>query len=235
MAEHIQPQYSKATRGFFLFMTLVMVLGYPLLLLTGLPSFQQLFVGGGTGTGAVSKRVSDAHDVVIARDCGDSAKAPKGSDLKASKRRSRSSAAATSRSLPARRRTRPPACFRRTRRRTSPSRSSRSSCCTRSIRRTRNPGRSSRAPTPTRASSTWRCPCTGSSRRTTPAMPTRSTRSRASRSRPRKDDLAILTYQKFLKLAPEDSRAEGATAAIEEIRNPQQQNPSGLDLSSAAQ
>jgi tetratricopeptide (TPR) repeat protein len=81
MYEAPRQTYGKGTRFFFGFMAFVMICGYPLLLLTGLPSFQSLFLGSSAGVSATQKQVDDARVDIRDLKCLE-APAPKGGDLK---------------------------------------------------------------------------------------------------------------------------------------------------------
>jgi tetratricopeptide (TPR) repeat protein len=61
-------------------MAFVMVFGYPLLLLTAIPSFQQIFLGQQSAQGATQGNVDDAREQVVKLRCG-SKKPPTGDRL----------------------------------------------------------------------------------------------------------------------------------------------------------
>lgn len=77
--------YGRGTRLFFGFMAFVMVFGYPLLLLTAVPSFQELFLGQQSAQGATKSNVDDAREKVLDLNCAAS-KPPTGERLADCKR-----------------------------------------------------------------------------------------------------------------------------------------------------
>jgi tetratricopeptide (TPR) repeat protein len=76
-----QQTYGRGTRFFFGFMAFIMILGYPLLLLTNLPSFQSLFLGSSAGASATQRQVDDARVDIRDLKCLEKP-APKGDDLR---------------------------------------------------------------------------------------------------------------------------------------------------------
>lgn len=78
--------YGRTTKIFFGFMAFVMVVGYPVLLLTALPSFQSMFLGQQTAQGATQSQVEDNREKVLELDCGSKTNPPKGKRLKDCKR-----------------------------------------------------------------------------------------------------------------------------------------------------
>lgn len=78
--------YSRKTKIFFGFMVFVMGIGFPLSLVASFPAFQSLLTGQSTGNDSTRKLIDEAHKVIRQRDCADAAKPPKGADLEKCKR-----------------------------------------------------------------------------------------------------------------------------------------------------
>lgn len=73
--------YGRGTKIFFGFMAVTMVIGYPLVLLSSLPTFQNLLTGSTTGNGAQVKIVEKSREVVLDENCTVKSK-PKAARLK---------------------------------------------------------------------------------------------------------------------------------------------------------